>query len=443
MPFILNLILFILCLSVLIAVHELGHLCAAKAFKVYCFEYSIGFGPALFRTRRKGGETFFSVRAIPFGGFVSMYGEQNGEAGEKPELPDGIESIPDSRSLATIKKWKKAIILAAGVFLNAVLALLLFFVSNGPWFVQQQMYLHQINVSENSVAATAGLTVGDDFDKVYAFQEPLNSEDVDLLDKNSFQIFSYDSIATFDDSTTKPVVALFSENTNNWSFKNRTLDSHLFYFELGEENKINFDKQITAETQNLARIDFKISFYNIIEAEIDGKTQRVIDKENPVSYTLPLNVTFDGTNENFDSTGISALLYSYRHSFGEAIGQSFIDFGESSIMIGKALGNLVIGRGWNDVGGPVAIFNQSSKMLTDFGITQFIDLWAMISVNLAIFNLIPFPGLDGWQLLVVAIEGISKRKMPEKVQQIVSLVGMILLFAFMAFILIKDVIFLF
>ena len=70
---VLYILLFIVLLSVLIVVHELGHLVAAKAFNVYCLEYSIGMGPLLFKKKRKGGETQFSIRAIPFGGYVSMY----------------------------------------------------------------------------------------------------------------------------------------------------------------------------------------------------------------------------------------------------------------------------------------------------------------------------------------------------------------------------------
>ena len=95
---ILYILLFIVCLSVLIMVHELGHLAAAKAFKVYCFEYSIGFGPKLFSFKRKNGETKVSLRGIPFGGYVSMYGEG-------VEVPEGLE-IPPERNLENIKKWK-------------------------------------------------------------------------------------------------------------------------------------------------------------------------------------------------------------------------------------------------------------------------------------------------------------------------------------------------
>ena len=63
----------------------------------------------------------------------------------------------------------------------------------------------------------------------------------------------------------------------------------------------------------------------------------------------------------------------------------------------------------------------------------------MVSVNLAIVNLFPFPGLDGWQLLVLIVEGISKKKIPDKVKNIVSLVGLILLFGLMILLVFKDV----
>ena len=81
---ILYILLFVFCLSTLIMIHEAGHLAAAKIFNVYCFDYSIGFGPALLHVKRKRGETYFSIRAIPFVGFVSMYGED-----QKDELPAG------------------------------------------------------------------------------------------------------------------------------------------------------------------------------------------------------------------------------------------------------------------------------------------------------------------------------------------------------------------
>ena len=109
----------------------------------------------------------------------------------------------------------------------------------------------------------------------------------------------------------------------------------------------------------------------------------------------------------------------------------------------KTIGGLFIGRGWNQVGGIVAIYNQSSQIFMNYNASLFIYLWALISVNLAVFNLLPFPGLDGWQLLVLFVEKVFKKEIPQKVKSIISFVGMILLFTFMILIIVKDVIGLF
>ena len=136
---ILYILLFLVFLSILIIIHELGHLAAAKAFNVYCLEYSVGMGPLLFKYKRKGGETQFSLRGIPFGGYVSMYGEG-------VELPEGVE-VPESRSLNGVKAWKRAIILLAGVTMNAILAIVFFFVSN--CFPQESIdYVNHLNVKD-------------------------------------------------------------------------------------------------------------------------------------------------------------------------------------------------------------------------------------------------------------------------------------------------------
>ena len=424
---ILNILLFILCLSVLIVVHELGHLGAAKAFKVYCFEFSVGFGPAFFRKKRKNGETYVAFRCIPFGGFVSMYGESTDE---NSELPDGIESIPKERSLANIKKWKKAIVLAAGVFLNAVLALVIFFVSNGPWFIQQSLYMRGISIQENSIAANVGMVDSGSI-YIHGFDDngvPTTEQaETAYKSKDRFVILSLDSYANYDGAESTKVAALLS--TTEITFKSRNYDTFLHYFAIDAEGDINYAEEIKADKTNLVSIDL-----NVITL-FRNENKEIIETK----HTLNLPVKVENETKYFTSTGISVYLHSHRNTIGETFKSAFTDFGESSVLIFKALGGLFVGKGWDNVGGPIAIFTQSQTMLEQFGIVQFLRLWGVISVNLAIFNLIPFPGLDGWQLLVLAIEGISKKKVPEKVQGIVSFVGMIILFAFMGFILIKDI----
>ncbi len=156
---IVTIILFVLLLTVIICIHEAGHLFAAKKFGVYCFEYSFGMGPVLFQ--RKKNETLYSIRALPVGGYVSMAGEQDGDAA----YPD-VE-VPEGRRLTDQKPWKKVIIMLAGVFMNFLLAFVIFsmiVLSNGAYAKSPKAEIR--SVTAGSPAETAGLEAGDVITKV-------------------------------------------------------------------------------------------------------------------------------------------------------------------------------------------------------------------------------------------------------------------------------------
>lgn len=433
---ILHILLFVVCLSVLVVVHELGHLAAAKAFKVYCFEFSVGFGPAIFRKKRQRGETYVALRVIPFGGYVSMYGE-----GENSELPDGIESIPPQRSLANVKAWKKAIIMAAGVTLNAVLALVLFFSSN-MFFVQEQMYIRNVSVSENSIAYNAGIENGDII-LPYGFEDENNMPE-DAIDayngspstKESFLILDKNGLLSYDDSSIADlkVAVLLNVNYEVLTIKNNSYDGKIYLYELDSENKVNFTKLVKIDEGEYSSLKFNIQTCLYFEEGI---------AYNVKNHPIEVDVVEEKGVDSIAPIGLSSFVYKYRNDFATATKKTFNEFGESSVLIFKTLGELFVGKSWNQVGGPVKIFTESTTMLENYGPTYFIRLWAIISVNLAIFNLIPFPGLDGWHLLVVGIESITRKKLPEKAKNIASLIGMVLLFGLMIFIVVKDVIGLF
>ena len=426
--YILAIVLFLICLSILIMIHEAGHLAAAKLFNVYCFDYSIGFGPALFHKKRKNGETYFSIRAIPFGGFVSMYGEHE----EGVELPNGVESVPEERSLAKIKPWKRAIVLVAGITLNAVLALLLFFVS--ACLPQQRLYIRYIEVAENSIAYDAGLRSGDILYYEAPTKEEIEAKEGEAYDalSNGYYIIDKETIVTFNDDSTKMAATLIDGSADSkLSFKTRDYDSIIKYYYLDDKNIINYTAPVELSIVKSISVNLKTVTYqeeNPNEAILTGNT-----------YTLLLN-NHEG---KLDSYGVSMLLNTEKNDFGKIMKNTFTNFGESSVLIFKTIGGLFIGRGWNNVGGIVAVAQQSTTIFMNYNASLFIYLWALISVNLAVFNLLPFPGLDGWQLLVLFVESVFKKQIPSKVKTIVSFVGMILLFTFMILIIVKDVIGLF
>ncbi|MEY3692610.1 MAG: regulator of sigma protease, partial [Bacillota bacterium] len=79
------------------------------------------------------------------------------------------------------------------------------------------------------------------------------------------------------------------------------------------------------------------------------------------------------------------------------------------------------------------------SILNNLGLGSYIFIWGLISVNLAVFNLLPFPGLDGWHLLVITIEGIFKKEIPASFKNTISLIGFFILMSLMVFLLIRDI----
>ena len=151
-----NLLLFAILLSVIVSIHELGHLLAAKFFNVYCKEYSIGMGPKLFSI--KGKETEYSLRALPLGGFVAMAGDTDNSLETKVDISD----IPEERTLLGIAKWKKVIIMLAGIFMNLLLAILIYsliILNAGAYTISSKPEI--TSIQDNSPAAISGLKVGD------------------------------------------------------------------------------------------------------------------------------------------------------------------------------------------------------------------------------------------------------------------------------------------
>ncbi len=472
---ILYILLFIVFLSVLIIVHELGHLAAAKAFHVYCLEYSVGMGPLIFKFKRKNGETQFSLRAIPFGGYVSMYGEG-------VELPEGVE-IPPERSLNNIKWWKRAIILVAGVTMNSLLAITFFFISN---CIPQQTYdyINQISIKESSAAYIAGLR-SEEYIKVDNWQY------YDEVSNVQRTYFLADTATTFDGDDSVKYATCF--NFTNLSLKNTDFANFTYIYETKAANELGSVYLVTYEegqtTRFLLRSDgpetidvvngtwkigdkalevqdpyqgnYKIE--SIKKVSMDGQLIPDFSKYVTPAFTnANIHITkrvpgtgdqegklVDGDVTSFDiqqkdgaisTYGCSLYLRTIQLNAGQAFGKSFRDFGESSLLLVRAIGDLFTKpSAWKDTGGIIAVAFETTGVLQNFGFARFLYVWAFISVNLAIFNLLPFPGLDGWQLLVTFVEAGTRRKIPDKVKNIVSLIGLGLLLLLMGALIVKDV----
>jgi len=147
-------IYFIVILGIIVLVHEIGHLISAKAFNVYCKEFAIGMGPVIFS--KQGKETKYSLRAFPFGGFVSMAGE------------DGVDSdIPLNRTIKGIHPAKRALVMLAGIIMNVILAwviLVSIFIYQGKVVIPPKPIIAGVVI--DSPAELAGFQLGDEITKM-------------------------------------------------------------------------------------------------------------------------------------------------------------------------------------------------------------------------------------------------------------------------------------
>ena len=301
--------------------------------------------------------------------------------------------------------------------MNALLALVFFFASN--CFPQESLYRDAVNVSSSSLAYEAGMRDGDIFKLGDAL---VYHDDVSNVDKAFFLL---DNQTTLDeDSDTYYATCLnFSSVTN---FKQREFADVMFIYELKDDGVPNFDQFVDPSTYTTAHVNFSILQKGI--------------KEEIVDHVVTVSIkTKEKAIEPF---GLQIYYEKHMNSFGTIVKNTFIDFGNSSTELVKGIGNLLFKpQSWKDVGGIIAVGFETTSVLQNFGFGRFLYVWGFISVNLAIFNLLPFPGLDGWQLLVLIIETTTRKKIPEKVKNIVSLIGVGLLLLLMGVIVVKDLLF--
>lgn len=447
---IVSVILFVVALSALITIHELGHFSMAKLFNVYCHEFSIGFGPALVHKRRKGKETYFSLRAIPFGGYVSMYGEEG-------SIPEEGLSLPEERSIEGIKKWKKSIILVAGVVLNAVLAFVLIAISNLAF--PRIVTTRRSSITEGSLAAT--VLQEDDLMRChhnsYISYEYKDSEKVIhagqfyAIDNNA-TIGEYKYVVCYAPKGTKyytkltdglliyPAIAGENIATKNSDGSFEVINKSLFDAYYAVDNDIVADMMYADFTQKTyvpyegSTFVMHLSFYRL-----DSSTNKY-DVDHPIAFNPTFEVEKSGDKYVWKDIGLAfKTMNDEDWTFGDKVRQTFVDYGDASVAVFKGIGTLFTG-GIKNMSGIVGIFDATANLYGSYTFATYLYFWGLISVNLAIFNLLPFPGLDGFALMVTIIEGITKKKIPSKVKGIMSVVGLVLLFGLMIAIVVLDII---
>ncbi len=403
----LSILVGIIIILILITLHEFGHFIAAKIFKIYVYEFSIGIGPKIISWRKK--ETKYSIRLFPFGGYVYA-------ASEFLDPPKGYENveIPVKRFIEGISRFKRILIVLSGILMNFIVALILF---------------------------TSIFTI----------------TKCSPVDTNGYGANYY----TTSDS---PAYILTLDNNNK---KNPEIITDIsFFYSKGNSGQVNYDdidKNIIDKNHKIINsINNFNNFYNTsIILQNYLKTDIDINSDKNFSNTLfvkygnydhlthkIINVTddwrgyrYDINNKKYQSNGhyligMTAPDYYFANS-SEGYVYGWKKMFEESVMILEAFGKLFTGN-WSQLSGPIGTIEQTKSFIS-YGPETFFLYVAILSANLFVLNLIFIPPLDGFKFLILFIESIIRRDVNQKLKLFITLIGVILFAILIIGLTLKDI----
>jgi regulator of sigma E protease len=384
---IVTLLVFLIILSLLVLIHEAGHFFVAKLFGIKVEEFGYGLPPRAWG--KKIGETLYSINWLPFGGFVKLYGEDEAGSGsikvKKSALPtEDIDRAFFSRSVP-----QRAAVVVAGVVMNALLAVLIYYVFLGMSGFKTELPLlgdyHFFGVEQKNVSQIIINGIQKDSPAAKA-RIPEGSKVTSI---NGQQFTSAAAFSTFIAAHKGKTITLAWQNLQT----NATGQAVLI-------PRINPPKGQGA---------LGISFYPLDTAVL--------------SYSSPSEKIFSGFVHP-----ANLMLY---------------QFDVLKKIIGVSVKQKTAEPLSGAVSGPVGIYNVVGMMVaipdTKERILQLLNLTGLLSLSLAFFNVLPIPALDGGRLFFIIIEGITRKKVSPKFESMAHTVGMAVLLTLIILVTFKDI----
>ncbi|MDP2883754.1 MAG: RIP metalloprotease RseP [Ignavibacteria bacterium] len=426
---------FLVVIGILVLVHELGHFLAAKFFGMRVDRFSIGFPPRAFG--KKIGDTDYCVSWVPIGGYVKIAGMV-----DESLDTDFVNEEPKPWEFRSKPIWQRMIVICAGVVMNIFLAILIFW---GIIFYQGKTVKPVTEIGyvvPESPAAKAGFLMGDVIVDVNGkrathWEEIENSVYSDALSGNLAVTIRRNGKST----VVNIVQPLMSE----------ILESGLGLQPAGLVALVtNVETGKPADQAGLKPGDVildlngqGVSFHSLQQSvkRYAGKEVTFRWKREGEANEARLTPSAEG------KIGVGFLpmyngpLENVRYSLLAALPEGIKDAWNMSWMNLKSIYQIFAGRVSlsKSVAGPIMI----AKMVTrsaEMGAINFLGFMALLSMNLAIINLLPFPALDGGHAMFLVYEAVFRREIPSKVKIALQQAGFVLLLVFMAFVLYNDVI---
>jgi len=466
MTVLLSIIGFLLAFSILVLVHELGHFWAAKRNGIKVEEFGFGMPPRLWS--KKKGETVYSFNLIPIGGFVKLFGE------------DGTEGAKSDRGYAGKSKWIRTKVLVAGVVMNFLLAWLIisagFMVGMEPMIGSyEEMYqaveegvmvIQEVPDLDAAVAEEKDVTL---FTRVKIF----GTDDVvvSLGGVGVYSIEDLESLHLIESRGGKGAEGMMAASGELIIYRNGERVSYGSGFGkdivigdfagiivnyvfpgspaaeagLGEGNVIEaIDGNGFESVEGLITYIGENSQKDLLISVQDGRLLKIRPGDDG-KLGISLTELRGDYYEVLQPTEILELKdeqYPFYtapyHALKESVRLVGVVFGSVGDLVSSGVSK---GEVPDDVRGPVGIAYFSGVFVQE-GIVPFLRFVAMLSLGLAVLNILPFPALDGGKLMFVLIELVIRRKVPAKFENYIHALGFLLILALLVSITYKDIVWL-
>lgn len=413
-------IVALLALMFMIVIHELGHYTAGKLLGFKIDEFAIGFGPKIFKHVNKKTGELFSIRPFPVGGFCAFHGEDEDgamldENGERV-LDEKGNPVKDPDAFNNKPAWKRLIVLFSGAFMNfisAIFIITIFFAAYGQILpVIVGTHYDGVNADPQSYLIEGDVILGIDGKQVnIMLQEDLDNAFAKIGDSAKFKILRGGKRMTV--TMNKRWYSPFEEGEFILAINGEELNAPVPYEQLASLDAADTNEQITVTVVK----------YDENGEIVESSTAVVQRGKNPADPSGYFSYGF----------GITRSIARAKLPFFSALGRSF---GFSFFIVFKilaSLGALITGKiGLEAAGGTITTIGVMAQVSAT-GFDSFLYVVAIISANLAVMNLLPFPALDGSRMLFTLIEMIFRKPVPRKVEAIIHTVGLVLLLVLAVF----------
>ncbi|WP_349410531.1 RIP metalloprotease RseP [Pseudalkalibacillus sp. SCS-8] len=406
----------IIIFGALVFFHELGHLLLAKRAGILCREFAIGFGPKIFSTKK--GETLYTIRLLPLGGFVRMAGED----------PEGIEIKPGARVGMVFDQEGKV---------KQIIANQLTRYPDAKVVTIEKADLEHDLVLRGHVS--------EEMTETY----PVHPEAEFIQDGMPMQIAPYNR-QFGSKSLWDRFLAIFAGPFMNFllAFVLLTIYAVTQGIPVDQSKLGELDPKGAAYQAGLQEGDQVLSVDG--EAVNTWRELVTVIQSNP-NEELQFTIQRDGETKNVmvkpeerkgqdgKAEGFIGVYMPTEVSFLGSLTYGVQKTGELTVAIIQAIGQLVTGQiAFDNLSGPVGIYNYTDQV-ADEGVFVLFQWAAFLSINLGIFNLLPLPALDGGRLTFLAIEGIRGKPLDPQKEGLVHFIGFALLMLLMIVVTWNDI----